>query len=51
MVLNLDWIEACGREVITESALKQMQEDTMIDPDPLQMARELWSWLNFTPDK
>ena len=48
MVLILDWIEARGKEVITADSLKQMKSDTMIDLDPLQVARELWSWLNLT---
>ena len=48
MVLILDWIDARGTEVITEAALRQMQEDTMIYLDPLQVARELWSWVNLT---
>ena len=25
-----------------------MQSDTMIDLDPIQVARELWSWINLT---
>ena len=25
-----------------------MKSDTMIDLDPLQIARELWSWINLT---
>ena len=48
MVLILDWIEARGKEVITSDSLKQMRSDTMIDLDPLQVARELWSWINLT---
>ena len=51
MILILGRIEARGREVIIELALKQMQEDTMIDLDPLHVARDLWSWLNLTWEK
>ena len=48
MVLILGWIEARGKAVITAAYPKQMQSDTMIDLDPLQVARELWSWINLT---
>ena len=48
VVLILDWVEARGKEVITEAPLKEMQEATMIELDSLQVARELWSWLNLT---
>ena len=41
MVLIIDWIEARGKEAITAASLKQMQEETMIGLDPLQVAREL----------
>ena len=34
--------------MISAADLKQMQSDTMIDLDPLQVARELWSWINLT---
>ena len=48
MVLILDWIEARGKEVITADSLRQMKSDTMIELDPLQVARELWSWIDLT---
>ena len=48
MVLILYWIEARGKAVITPDSLKHKRSATMIDLDPLQVARELWSWLNLT---
>ena len=50
MVLILDWIEARGKDVITAASLKQMQADTMIDLDPLQVDREFWSWIILAPE-
>ena len=48
MALILDWIEARGKEVIIADSPKQMQSDTMIGLDPIQVARELWSWIHLT---
>jgi hypothetical protein len=44
----LNWCEARGKEPITSASLTLLAKEAMIQVCPLQVARELWSWLNLT---
>ena len=49
----LNWVEAQGKQVITEDALQDLvpSGQIMMNLCPIQVSRELWSWINLCLEK
>ena len=49
----LNWVEAQGKQVITEETLQNLvpSGEIMMNLCPIQVARELWSWINLCLEK